>query len=217
MERFKVEDRDNRTEKAGSGRSDHSSEIEKEARASFSQKSPLEQALQTGLQGTPQLRKKERSLHLGQLRERIIKALTFEQIEEKGTYPEIGKAIQDPKAQRLVISRQADLEAAAEYIRLARKSGIMFATVDSPKYSGELGLVVVAEEAVDVMDISVPSRKQRLLAKGLPEALIDAVGEDICPRCYRFVEEQAPEEKINYRKQSLFDRLLRSYCPCSSS
>lgn len=209
-----MDDRNNHLEKAGSGKAEENDEVEKESRASFARKSALDQALHAGLHGSPQLRKKERRRHLGQFRERIIKALTFEQIEEMGTYPEIAEALQDPRAKRIVISRQADLKAASEYIRLARESGILFTTVDSPKYSGELGLVVVADEAVQVADISVPSRRKRLQTKGLPEMLIDAVGEKICPRCYRLIEELAPEEKINYRKQSFFDRLLGSNCPC---
>lgn len=191
-----------------------SEELERESRASFAQKSALKQVLHTGMHGPFQLRKKERHQHLGQFRERILKALTFEQIEEKGTYPEIGAALRDPRAKRLLISRQADLNAASEYIRLAREHGILFTTVDSPKYSGELGLIVVATEAVDVEDITVPSRREKLLSLGVPPALIDAVGEKICPRCFQLLEERAPGEVINYQRQSLFDRLLGSKCPC---
>ncbi len=202
-------------EKNSSGRADRHDAVDREARSSFARKSAMEQALQVGMHGVPQLRKKERSQHLGQLRERILKALTYEQIEERGTYPEIAEALEDPRARRLVISSQADLQAASEYIHLARESGVLFTKVDSHKYSGEWGLVVVSEEAVDVEDISVPLRRERLRAKGLPEELIDAVGGKICARCFRLLEERAPEEQINYRKQSFFDRPLGAKCWCN--
>lgn len=182
----------------------------------LTEKTSLEQKLLTGLYGTPELKREERRHLLGQFRERVIKALTFKQIAEPGTYSEITEAITHPKARRLIISRKANLASAAEYIRLARDYSLSFATVDLPDFKGPVGLVVAADEAVDEEEIFVPSREERMLALGVPQALIDARGQSVCPDCLNLLKQVAPEELSNYRKLSLLDRLLGNKCPCSN-
>lgn len=178
--------------------------------------SALERSTWFALHGPPELRKGEKRRYLGNFRERVLKALTFDQILEKGTYPEVEEALKDKRARKLVISRKVDLNAARDYINLARKKGLTFVTVDSPEFIGDIGLVVVADDAVDVEDIMVERRSERLRKRGIPEALINAVGERVCPRCYRLISERAPEEKGRYRVISPLERLLGAKCPgCS--
>lgn len=179
-------------------------------------KSPLEQKILMGIHGAPLLKWEERQYLLGQFRERVIKVLTFQQIIEPGTYPEIEKAIAHPKARRLLVSRRADLDSATEYIRLARKHGLSFVTVDMPEYKGPVGLVVAAADAVDVEEISVPDRTERLLALGLPKAVIEARGQGLCRNCMDLLKDVAPEEVGNYRTLTLLDRLLGRQCPCAN-
>mgnify|MGYP000907437740 CR=1 FL=1 len=180
----------------------------------LSNKSSLEQALLAGIYGPPELKKEERQYFLGQFRERIIKVLTFEQIAEPGTYPEIREAMAHPLARRLIISRRAILPASNEYLHLARKHNLDFTTVDSPEYKGPIGLVVAAEQAIDAEEITIPSRKDRLLAAGVPLAVIDATGQGLCKACLDLLYKKAPQEIKNYRRANLLDRLLGHQCPC---
>lgn len=180
----------------------------------FSDKSALEQALLTGLRGTPELKREERSYFLGQYRERVIQVLTFQQVAEPGTYPETKKAITHPKATRLLISRKANLSAAAEYIGLARKYGLSFTTIDRPEFKGSVGLVVAADEAVDQEEITVPDRTQRLLSQGIPVEVIQARGRGLCRGCMELLRQNAPEEVGNYRKLNFIDRIVGNQCPC---
>ena len=180
-------------------------------------KSPLEQKILAGIHGAPEIKREERKGLLGQFRERTIKVLTFEQIAEPGTYPEINQAISHPRARRLIISRKADLAAAAEYIRLARKHNLSFTTVDLPEFKGPVGLVVAADDAVDQAEINVPNRSQRLLAAGIPQSIVDARGQGLCKACLGLLKKAAPEEIKNYRKASLLDRLMGHKCPCKAN
>jgi uncharacterized protein YueI len=175
-------------------------------------KTDLEQTLRFGMHGPPELKREEKKHFLGQFRERVLIALTFGQIAEKGTYPAVERAIRDPRARRLVISGQADLEAAREYIQLASTHNLSFTTTSSPDFQGEIGLVVVAGVAVDLAEVLVEDRAQALAQKGLPPALVEAVGEKICPSCSRLIREKAPEEATNYRRLGLMDRILGVPC-----
>ena len=59
----------------------------------------------------------EKSLFLGEYKERIIKALTFEEIKEKGIYYEIEEALENKGVAKMVISRHAEFEDIKKYIR----------------------------------------------------------------------------------------------------
>lgn len=162
--------------------------------------------------GPAESRPWERARFLGQLRERVLKALTFAQVEEEGVYPEILEAIRDPRARKLIISRDADLYAAREYIRLARENDLSFTTVDSPWFTGNIGLVVASDRAVDEPEIMVKSRAERLRELGVPESVISARGKPLCPSCYKLLQRLAPGEAQNYTPISWVDRLLGRSC-----
>ena len=61
----------------------------------------------------------EKNLFLGEYKERVIKALTFEEIKEKGIYYEIEKALEDKDVDKMVISRHADFNDIKKYIEIA--------------------------------------------------------------------------------------------------
>ena len=174
----------------------------------------LKKTLRAGMHGPQQLKKEERALLLGQFRERVLKALTFKQIEETGTYPAVEEAIRDFRAKLLIISTGADLSAARDYIQLAAQQGLSYTTTSSPEFKGDVGLVVVADTAVDIGDIRVPDRFETLQQRGLSPALIGAVGKKLCPSCYDLLLTKAPEEAGNYKKAGSLDRLLG--IPCSA-
>lgn len=182
-----------------------------------SRETGLDDALRWGLHGPPELKGDEKKYYLGQFRERVLLALTLGQVAEKGTYPAVEQAMRDPRARRLVISSQADLQAAHEYIRLAAAVGLAFTTISSPKARGEIGLVVVADEAVEQEEVLVEDRAAVLAKKGLPPPLVAAVGEKICPTCYKLMRSKAPEETANYRQLGLADRILGLTCPACSA
>lgn len=117
--------------------------------------SELKRALQVGMYGTPELKREEKKIYLGCFRERILKALTKKQVMEPGVYKEILDAIRDKRAKRLVISSAVQLTFAMDYINLAKNNGVEFTLVNGDDYSGDIGLVVVSDTAVDEEDIFV--------------------------------------------------------------
>lgn len=174
-------------------------------------KDKLEQYLIKG-QGISELKKEEKALFLGQFRERILKALTIPQLQEPGTYKEIEEAIKDTRASKLIINRRADLKKAAEYIRLAKANNVSFTTIEGESIKGTLGLVVAADYAIDVEDILIKDRRDKLLSAGLPEALVDNPGQKLCKDCYEKLRKLAPQELKNYKPITLLDRLTGTKC-----
>ena len=193
---------------------DKNEEIESEAISSQSDKSELEQLVSAGAHGGFELKKGEKRRFLGEFKERIIKVLTFEQVEEAGVYPEVLAAIRDVKADKLIIRQEAVQESAQEYIDLARENNLSFKKVSSPDLKGEIALAVASDEAVEVDQIEVVTREDKFAKLGLPIELIEKTGQRICADCYQQLVEKAPEEEINFRKMSWLDKLFSNDCVC---
>ncbi|WP_051412026.1 YueI family protein [Halonatronum saccharophilum] len=189
-------------------------DIQQEAIKSQAGKSELERSLGAGINGGFELKKGERNRFLGEFRERVLKALTLEEVEEPGTYPEVLDAIKDSDAKKLIIDRRVDMDAAREYINLARKNNISFKKVSSPDFKGDTALVVVSDKAIHRDNISVSKEDDGLDGIGIKEEVIRAKGEKICDECYDLIEENAPNKLKNYKKMSWVDKLLAKKCPC---
>ncbi len=175
-------------------------------------KTELEKRVEQGIYGSPELKQEERSNYLGEFRERILKALTKNQVEEPGVYSEIMGALRDPQASKLVMRRDVDLDRARDYLELAQNEKVAFKRVDSPKLKGDIGLVVASSRAVDVENILVPERKHRLKDLGFSDRLIQGVGGKLCSACWQDLESKYPEELVNYRRIRWVDRLIGIEC-----
>ncbi|HLV09677.1 MAG TPA: YueI family protein [Halanaerobiales bacterium] len=176
--------------------------------------SRLEKKLKEGIYGKPELKKEERSYYLGEFKERVIRYLSYEQVEEPGTYPEILEAIRHLEARKLLIDRQVDLKAADDYIRLAHQNNLQFKRVDSPDFKGDIALVVVSDHAVDTKEKGVISRQERLKKEGISDKIIENVGAKLCADCWKELQEKAPAELLNYEKMGFLDSLMGIKCPC---
>lgn len=117
--------------------------------------SDLEQRLMVGLHGTPELKRSEKVQHLGQFRERILRMLTKDQVDDQHVYPEIEEALKDPRATRLLLNGDLAYKYRTKYIQLARNFDKPYTVVNDPSLKGSVGLVVVADYAVDVEKIEV--------------------------------------------------------------
>jgi uncharacterized protein YueI len=184
-----------------------------EAISGFAAKSGLERTLQAGIHGAPELRHEEKIHYLGEFRERVLRLLTRSQVGEPIVYQEIETAIRDPRAAYIVVHSEISDKALKKYKMLAAANGKSVTSRNDPDFEGEAGLVVVSRQAVDVEQVEVEGREDRLMKLGLPEQLIDAAGQAICKDCYGKLRELAPEETRNYRLISPISRLFGERCP----
>ncbi len=103
-----------------------------------------------GVHGTPpQLRPDEKRRFLGFFRERVIEAVTFDQIRTKEGLRIMTEALRDPRGIELVIHQDVRV-AAMPLVLEAQKKGLDFTIVGDPQFSGEVAVLLVARDAVDV-------------------------------------------------------------------
>ncbi len=115
----------------------------------WNDKSELEQVVFSGVHGTPELRKHERLHYLGHFRERILEAITWEQLKTDKGKSHIKKALDDQRAYELVIHSRARSQA-MPLIREAQSKGIDFTVVNNSQLKGPIVVAVAAQQAVDV-------------------------------------------------------------------
>lgn len=187
--------------------------MDDQAGKGFSGKSELERTLAAGIHGTPELRGDEKAQYLGEFRERVLRMLNKSQVWEPVAYQEIETALKDPRAALMVVHGDINESALSKYKKWAEAYGKPVTTRRAAEYTGETGLIVVAPNAVDVADITVEERRERLMKRGLPEQLIEAAGEAVCKDCYNKLKEEAPEEVKHYKMLSPISRLLGERCP----
>lgn len=97
----------------------------------------------------------ERCHYLGELRERILRALDLRQVKSEKIYPEILDAIKDPRASHVYIHHAVPVKLGSRYEKPARQRGLNVTYVCDQTFKGSLGLVVASDDAVDVENIAV--------------------------------------------------------------
>ena len=157
----------------------------------------------------------EKNIYLGEFKERVIAALTKEEVEEKGVYREIIQALKTKEAKNLKIARDIEFSKIKDYVEEAEKIGINYQLVDGLSYSGNIGLVVSSDDALEnpVENPIIKSIPERFAEKGLPEIYYESMGEKICDYHKKIIQEELPEFEQKYREISFLDKFLGLKCP----
>ncbi len=165
-----------------------------------------------GAFGPKEIKKGEKDRFLGEYKERILAYLTFDQIRSEAIYPQIKEILAEPEADFLVIHGSLSTEEVKPYLEMAQEQGLSFRKKNSPDFKGEVALAIVSKKAVAARDRKIMDRQERLQKQGLSDKIIKNVGAYLCKDCWNDLLANAPEEKINYKKISLLDRLAGVDC-----
>mgnify|MGYP003517273711 FL=1 len=157
----------------------------------------------------------EKNIFLGEYKERVIAALTKEEVEEKGVYKEIIQALKTKEAKHLKISRDIEFSKIRDYVIEAEKIGINYQLVDGLSYSGNVGLVVSSDDALENQkeDPIIMSIPERFKNKGLPDIYYESLEEKICDYHKMIIHNEMPEFEEKYREITFLDRVLGVKCP----
>jgi uncharacterized protein YueI len=172
------------------------------------QKSELEQTLQRGIYGPPKIKGEEKKIYLGEFRERVIVALSVDEVFYEEGVAVARDALKDPKADRLIVNHNKMTSRwSKEYMSLAQEFDKEYKSFQTQAREA-MGLVVVSKEAVNRENI-------RVTLQLLPDKFQHAEHKKLCKECYRELEELAPERVRDFKKLGLTDRLLGKSCGVS--
>ena len=159
--------------------------------------------------------KLEKNIFLGEFKERVLAALTREQVKEKGIYPEIEKDLESKEAKKMIISREMDFNDIKKYINLAKSKNIPYKMIDSLLYTGEIGLVVASDDALSepLENPVVKTKEEKFKEKNLPPIYYKSIGKKICEFHREIIKNELPEYEHSYKEIGFLDSLLGTRCP----
>lgn len=156
----------------------------------------------------------ERNQFLGIYKERVLVALTEEEVKEKLIYPEVKKALEKVIATKMVLTRRVDMKYLKKYINLANMYKVDCKIVDGLSYVGNISLVVSTDDAVDIKrNPIVKSRLEIIKDRGMPLAYYDALGKKVSKRYLKIIKKLLPELLDQYKELTFFDKLCGEKCP----
>lgn len=127
-----------------------SDKADREAIKSFSVQSELAKTLQVEAgRGLPQLKRRERAQLLGQFRERVLWGITKASLDGKTVHASFEQVQNAGRIERVLI-RSDVASLAMPYVRLCSQRHLPFTFVQSPEFAGDVVVVVVGAEAVDL-------------------------------------------------------------------
>jgi uncharacterized protein YueI len=118
-------------------------------------KNTVDDYLNNGIYGTPEIKGEERKVFLGTIRERIEIALTNGQVMKATTYPEVTNALKQTKNVKLLLNGNITYSFLSKYIKLANQYNVPFSLVQDNESSNPMGLVVTHDVAVNKENVFV--------------------------------------------------------------
>ena len=157
----------------------------------------------------------EKNSFLGEYKERVLAALTFDEVNEKGIYNEIEKALGDKEAKKMIVSREVDFKCIKKYLDMAKSKHISCKMMDNLLNTGEVCLVVASDDALNhpLENPIVESKIEKIREKNLPDIYYKAIGKKLCSFHSDIIEKEIPEYKDYYGKIEFLDSLFGTKCP----
>ena len=157
----------------------------------------------------------EKNSFLGEYKERVLAALTFDEVNEKGIYNEIEKALGDKEAKKMIVSREVDFKCIKKYLDMAKSKHISCKMMDNLLNTGEVCLVVASDDALNhpLENPIIESKIEKIREKNLPDIYYKAMGNKLCSFHSDIIEKEIPEYKDYYGKIEFLDSLFGTKCP----
>lgn len=112
-------------------------------------KSEMDDYLLQGIHGAKETKPDERRRFLTTIRERVVVALTREQVMEKEVYPQVELRMKENVSAHLFLNGNLDYSYLSKYIAIAKRLNLEYTIVTNKDYNSDLGLVLAQEFAID--------------------------------------------------------------------
>lgn len=118
--------------------------------------------LEKGMYGTPQLKPEEKRQYLGTFRERIFLTMTIAEMTDKKNITHFRQELADNPQQQVLINAAVDFAIQNDYMVAAQKANCPFKIVDTENQNSPeaIGLVYASETAVNIETVAVTQKYQ---------------------------------------------------------
>jgi len=135
-------------------------------------KTTVDEVLKQGIYGPLETKPEERRKYLGTIRERIIVALTKNQVGEEKVYPQVEKFMKENPGAHLFLNGNMNYDELSKYVKVAAKNKIEHKIVANKEHDTEIGLVLAMSHAIDKEDIFIKKQVPQLEVQPKKQGLI---------------------------------------------
>lgn len=125
----------------------------------------VEDILEQGIHGVKEINPEERRKFLGTLRERVVIALTMQQVQVDVIQSEMIDIIKNNKNAKMYLNGLMNYIHLAKYIKEASKYNMSYTIVNNDEYRSKYGLVVAYDYAIDRENIHLSNKVEIIEAK----------------------------------------------------
>ena len=166
----------------------------------------LERYMDFALGNIPEIKKDEKRRWLGEFRERVIFALTKDQIKRREAIKVLEEKIKDGKAKKLIINMKVGPEISGAFMELAAKYDLDYKSVDSPDHRGDIALILASDDAVNVENVVLE------VLPLMPEKFYQAKSKKLCKEHMEELKNEAPMYADEFEEVTFFDKMVGIKC-----
>lgn len=135
----------------------------------------IDDYLEKGMYGAKEINPAEKKKYLGTFRERVLVALTKEEVLSHQLLPELEKAILETPDSKLLLNGLLHYNSMRPYIKLAEKCQHEFSIVSRLEGETEIYLVLACQKEVNKEDIHLYKEESPVETEAEPLSLLEKV------------------------------------------
>ncbi|WP_129596082.1 DUF1694 domain-containing protein [Anaerophilus nitritogenes] len=166
----------------------------------------LEKYVQYGVTGTPQIKADEKRIWLGEFRERVVFALTYDQIYKEEAIKVVKEKCKDERVKKIIIENNIRSEIAEKFMDISKEFQKDYKTIDMGDKKGDIALVLASDDAVEENNIileKIPS---------LPQEFLNIKNKKICKKHIEFLQKEAPFFVDEFKEINFLDQFVGIKC-----
>jgi uncharacterized protein YueI len=170
------------------------------------EKNQLEKYIDFALAGTPELKTAERRNWLGEFREKIVFALTNEQVQRDDALQLVEEKMKDHRVDALIVKGQINQNITGKLMTICQRTGKDYRSINRPDLKGDIAMVLVSNDAVDEENVVLDTSAL------LSDTFYHAKGNKLCKKHMEQLKTQYPKFTNRFEEISLVDKMIGNKC-----
>ncbi|AOT70066.1 YueI family protein [Geosporobacter ferrireducens] len=166
----------------------------------------LERYIDLALGNVPELKQDEKRRWLGEFRERVVFALTEDQIKRREAKKVLEEKIKNGEAKKLIMNMKIAPEISGRFMELAAKYDLDYKSVDLPNQKGDIALVLASDDAVNVENVVLEE------LPSMPDKFYQSRSRKLCKDHMEELKNEAPMYVDEFEEVTFFDKMVGIKC-----
>ena len=170
------------------------------------EKNQLERYVDFALSGTPEIKSDEKRNWLGEFREKIVLALTNEQVQRDDALQLVEEKMKDNRVDALIVRGQVSQDVTGKLMTICQRTGKDYRSINRPDLKGDIAMVLISNEAVDEENVRLDTSKL------LSDQFYNAKNNKLCKKHMEALKSQHPQFTNRFEEIGIMDKMIGTKC-----